>query len=64
MYMQLSTGAVQALKSLDRIPDSGSEMPRSMADELLTRGLAYESRTGGVINMTAAGRQWLSWRAA
>lgn len=33
-----------------------------MIDELLTLGLAYESRTGGVINMTAAGRLWLNQR--
>ncbi|SOE98019.1 hypothetical protein SAMN05446635_5974 [Burkholderia sp. OK233] len=64
MHIQLSAEAIQALKSLDRIPDSGSEMPRSMVDELLTLGLAYESRTGGIINMTAAGRMWLSRRAA
>lgn len=64
MYAQLSTEAAEALKSLDRIPDSGSEIPRPMADELLTLGLAYESRSGGVINMTAAGRLWLSLRAA
>ncbi|MFM0730467.1 hypothetical protein PQQ52_08220 [Paraburkholderia sediminicola] len=62
MSIQLSTEAAEALKSLDRVPDSGAEMPRSMADELLTLGLAYESRSGGVINMTAAGRLWLSLR--
>ena len=37
-------------------------MPRPLAEELLTRELAYESRTGGVINMTAAGRLWLNRR--
>jgi hypothetical protein len=63
MYIQLSAEAVQALKSLDRVPDSESEIPRPMTDELLTLGLAYESRTGGVINMTAAGRLWLNRRA-
>ena len=41
MYIQLSPEAVQTLKSLDRIPDSLAEMPRSIAEELLSFGLAY-----------------------
>jgi hypothetical protein len=60
MYIQLSPEAVQTLKSLDRIPDSQAEMPRSIAEELLGFGLAYEARACGVINMTAAGRVWLN----
>jgi hypothetical protein len=64
MYIQLSPEAVQTLRSLDRIPDSQAEMPRSIAEELLRSGLAYESRAYGVINMTAAGRVWLNQRAA
>ena len=40
---------------------SGDAAP--LAEELLTRGLAYGSGTGGVINMTAAGRLWLNQRA-
>lgn len=60
MYIELSPEAVQTLKSLDRIPDSAAETPRSIAQELLRFGLAYESRACGVINMTAAGRVWLN----
>jgi len=60
MYVPLSPEAVEALKSLDRIPDSQADIPRAIANELLTRGLANESRTGGSINMTAAGRMWLN----
>jgi hypothetical protein len=52
MVIQLSPQAVQTLKSLDRIPDSLAETPRSIAEELLSFGLAYESRACGVINMT------------
>jgi len=33
-----------------------------MVKELLTFGLAYESRTGGAINMTAVRRPWLNQR--
>ena len=62
MYIQLSSEAVQTLKSLDSIPDSQAETPRPMVNELLTFGLAYESRAGGAINMTAAGRLWLNQR--
>jgi hypothetical protein len=64
MYIQLSPEAFQTLKSLDRIPDSLADMPRSIAEELLSFGLAYESHARGVINMTAAGRVWLNQRAA
>jgi hypothetical protein len=64
MYIELSPQAVQTLKSLDRIPDSQAATPRSIAEELLSFGLAYESRACGVINMTAAGRVWLNQRAA
>jgi hypothetical protein len=64
MYIELSPEAVQTLKSLDRIPDSQAQMSRSIAEELLSFGLAYEARACGVINMTAAGRVWLSQRAA
>jgi hypothetical protein len=60
MYIPLSPTAVQTLRSLDRIPDALAEIPRSIAEELLRSGLAYESRTCGVINMTAAGRVWLN----
>jgi hypothetical protein len=64
MYIRLSPEAVQTLKSLDRIPDSLADMPRSIAEELLSSGLAYESRACGVINMTAVGRVWWNQRAA
>lgn len=64
MYIELSPEAVRTLRSLDRIPDSMAETPRSISKELLSFGLAYESRASGVINMTAAGRVWLSQRAA
>jgi hypothetical protein len=64
MYIELSPEAVQTLKSLDRIPDSLAETPRSIAEEPLSFGLAYESRACGVINMTAAGRVWLNQRVA
>ncbi|MGF6604488.1 hypothetical protein P3T23_009244 [Paraburkholderia sp. GAS448] len=64
MYIQLSPEAAQTLKSLDLIPDSEAATPRSIAEELLSVGLAYESRACGVINMTAAGRVWLNQRAA
>jgi hypothetical protein len=64
MYIELSPEAVQTLKSLDRIPDSQAATPHSIAEELLRSGLAYESRSCGVINMTAAGRVWLNQRAA
>jgi hypothetical protein len=64
MYIQLSPEAVRTLKSLDRIPDSQADMPRPIVEELLSFGLAYESRACGVINMTAAGRVWLNQRAA
>lgn len=64
MYIELSPEAVQTLKSLDRIPDSVAETPRSIAEELLRFGLAYESRASCVINMTAAGRVWLNQRVA
>ena len=60
MYSGLLPEAVELLKSLDRIPDSQAEAARTAAEELLGRGLAYESRTDGAINMTAAGRLWLS----
>jgi hypothetical protein len=63
MYIQLSPAAIQTLRSLDRIPDSVAETSRTIADELLKLGLAYESRTCGAINMTAAGRLWLSQSA-
>jgi len=45
MYTQLSPSAAQTLKSLDRISDSLEEVPRSIAEELLSLGLAYQSRT-------------------
>jgi hypothetical protein len=61
MYIQLSSEAVQTLKSLDRIPDSQAETPRPMVNELLS--FTYESRAGGAINMMAAGRRWLNQRA-
>jgi uncharacterized lipoprotein YbaY len=64
MYIQLSLEAVQTLKSLDRPSNSLAETPRSIAEELLSFGLAYESRACGVINMTAAGRVWLNQRVA
>jgi hypothetical protein len=64
MYIQLSPEAVQTLKSLDRIPDSLADTPRSIAEELWSSGLAYESRACSVMNMTAAGRVWLNQRAA
>jgi hypothetical protein len=64
MYIQLSPEAVQTLKSVDRTSNSLAEMPRSIAEELLSSGLAYESRACGVINMTAAGRVWLNQAAA
>ncbi|WP_338640720.1 hypothetical protein [Burkholderia pyrrocinia] len=60
MCIPLSPEVVETLKSLDRIPDSQADIPRPIANELLTHGLAYESRTGGSINMTAAGRLWLN----
>lgn len=60
MCIPLSPEVVETLKSLDRIPDSKADIPRTIANELLTHGLAYESRTGGSINMTAAGRLWLN----
>ena len=44
MYIQLSPEAAQTLKSLDLIPDSEAATPRSIAEELLSVGLAYESR--------------------
>jgi hypothetical protein len=44
-----------------RIPKRRCRAP--LAEELLTLGLAYGSRTSGVINMTAAGRLWLNQRA-
>jgi hypothetical protein len=64
MYIQLSPEAVQTLKSLDCIPDALAKTPRSIAEELLRFGLAYQSCACGVINMTAAGRAWLNQRAA
>ncbi|MDN7615294.1 hypothetical protein [Burkholderia cepacia] len=60
MCIPLSPEVVETLKSLDRIPDSQADIPRSIANELLTHGLAYESRTGGSIHMTSAGRLWLN----
>mgnify|MGYP001229793610 CR=1 FL=1 len=63
MYIQLSPSAAQTLKSLDRISDSLEEIPRSIAEELLSLGLAYQSRTCCAINMTAAGRLWLNQHA-
>jgi hypothetical protein len=60
MCIPISPEVVETLKSLDRIPDSQADIPRSIANELLTHGLAYESRTGGSINMTSAGRMWLN----
>ncbi|WP_239483159.1 hypothetical protein [Burkholderia sp. MS455] len=60
MCIPLSPEVVETLKSLDRIPDSQADIPRAIANELLNHGLAYESRTGGSINMTAAGRLWLN----
>jgi hypothetical protein len=62
MYIELSPEAVEVLKSLDRIPDSQADTARVIVEELLGRGLAYESRTCGAINMTAAGRLWLNQR--
>jgi len=62
MYIELSQKAVEVLKSLDRTPDSKAETARDIAEELLGRGLVYESRTCGAINMTAAGRLWLNQR--
>lgn len=63
MYTQLSPSAAQTLKSLDRISESLEEVPRSIAEELLSLGLAYQSRTSCVIKMTAAGRLWLNQNA-
>ncbi|MFM0290898.1 hypothetical protein [Paraburkholderia megapolitana] len=60
MDISLSPEAIWSLKSFDHIPDSQATLPRPVADELLTCGLAYESRLGGAINMTAAGRRWLT----
>ncbi|WP_244130832.1 hypothetical protein [Burkholderia pyrrocinia] len=60
MCIPLSPEVVETLKSLDRIPASQADIPRAIANELLIHGLAYESRTGGSINMTAAGRLWLN----
>ena len=60
MCIPLSPEAASALKSFDRIPDSQAGLPRAVAEELLRVGLAYESPIGGVVNMTAAGRLWLS----
>ncbi|WP_239511515.1 hypothetical protein [Burkholderia sp. JP2-270] len=60
MCIPLSPEVVETLKSLDRIPDSQADIPRAIANELLIHGLAYESRSGGSINMTAAGRLWLN----
>ena len=63
MDIQLSREAIATLKSFDRTPDSEAALPRPVAEELLTLGLAYESRVDGAINMTAAGRRWLNQRA-
>ncbi len=60
MCIPLSPEVVETLKSLDRVRDCQADIPRAIADELLTHGLAYELRTGGSINMTAAGRLWLN----
>ncbi|RXV66007.1 hypothetical protein D1006_37115 [Burkholderia stabilis] len=60
MCIPLSPEVVETLRSLDRIPNSQADIPRAIANELLTHGLAYESRIGGSINMTAAGRLWLN----
>ncbi|QQK04592.1 MULTISPECIES: hypothetical protein [Burkholderia] len=60
MCIPLSPEVVETLKSLDRIPDSRADITHSIANELFTHGLAYEARTVGSINMTAAGRLWLN----
>lgn len=63
MDIPLSPEAIRSLKSFDHIPDSQATLPRPVVEELLTQGLAYESRIGGVIGMTAAGRRWLTQHA-
>ncbi len=60
MCIPLSSEATAALKSFDRVPDSEAGLPQAVVEELLRVGFAYESRSGGVVNMTAAGRLWLS----
>ena len=42
MCIPLTPEVVETLKSLDRVPDSQADIPRAMANELVTHGLAYE----------------------